>query len=107
MKEKEGDIFNDDQERLGKRRQDRCESKISQMLPAWETDLTVTAHSCGRAGPQSGPGVMQCTSPSPAPCGQGPDIPKAEHNADRVHGCLVAIGHCPGDANIFKKTISC
>ena len=39
MKEKERDIFNEDQARLGKRTQDRCESKITQMFLAHETEI--------------------------------------------------------------------
>ena len=90
--EKEGDIFNEDQAGLGKRRQNRCESKITQMFLAWEAEI-VTVHGRGRAGPLPGPGVIQCTSPSPASCGWGPDIPEAEHSADRGHRCL---GHLQG-----------
>lgn len=56
--EKEGDIFNEDQAGLGKRRQNRCESKITQMFLAWEAEMVVTVHGRGRAGPLPGPGVI-------------------------------------------------
>lgn len=87
-KEKEGDIFNADQARLGKRRQDRCESKITQMFLAWETEMVVTVHGHGRAGPPHGPGVTQGTSPFNASWGWRPDIPEAERSADQGHRCL-------------------
>ena len=56
--------------------------------------MVVTVHGRGRAGPLSGPGVIQCTSPSPpASWGWGPDIPEAERSTDRGHRCL---GHLQG-----------
>ena len=63
--------------------------------------MVVTVHGRGRAGPLSGPGVIQCTSPSPpASWGWGPDIPEAERSTDRGHRCL---GHSPWDVNIKKQ----
>lgn len=42
-KEKQGDVFNEDQARLGNRTQDRYESKITQTFLAWKADM---GHHC-------------------------------------------------------------
>lgn len=84
-KGKEEDIFNEDQTRLGNRRQDRYESKITQRFLAWEAGKDCHCPQPWQSGLHPGPGEKTCIfSWALLPGNRGPDTPKAECDRKRA-----------------------